>query len=112
MPSLLTQPRLIAAAATDIAEIRSAIGAANATAAGPTTGLVAAAQGEVSAATAALFGGYGKEYQAVLKQAAAFHEEFAAALAAAGKAYAQAEAANAGAMSGALGTFTSPIKSL
>jgi len=44
---------------------RSALGAANAAAAGPTTGLVAAAQDEVSAPTAALFGGYGQEYQAV-----------------------------------------------
>ncbi len=50
MPSLLTQPHLIAAAATDVAEINSAIGAANAAAAGPTPGLVAAAQDEVSAA--------------------------------------------------------------
>jgi hypothetical protein len=112
MPSLITQPQLIAAAAADVAELNSAIGAANAAAAGPTTGLVAAAQDEVSAATAALFGGYGKEYQAVLKQAAAFHEEFAAALAAAGNAYAHAEAANATAISGALRTLTSPIQSL
>ena len=50
MPNLLTQPHLIAAAATDVAEINSAIGTANAAAAGPTTGLVAAAQDEVSAA--------------------------------------------------------------
>jgi hypothetical protein len=99
MPSLITQPQLMATAATDLAEIRSAIGAANAVAAGPTTGLLAAAQDEVSAAAAALFDGYGKEYQALLKQAAAFHEEFAAALAAAGNAYAQAESTNAGAIS-------------
>ena len=106
MTSLITQPQLIAAAATDVAEINSAIGAAKAAAAGPTTGLVAAAQDEVSAVAAALFGGYGKEYQALLKQAAAFHEEFAAALAAAGNAYAQAEAANASAIS-AVGTTAS-----
>jgi hypothetical protein len=111
MPSLLTQPRLIAAAAADVAEINSAIGAAKAAAAGPTTGLVAAAQDEVSAAAAALFGGYGKEYQAVLKQAAAFHEEFAAALASAGNAYVAAEAANANAISGALGELTAPVQS-
>ena len=90
MPSLITQPQLIATAATDSAEINSVIGAAKAAAAGPTTGLVAAAQDEVSAVAAALFGGYGKEYQALLK-AAVFHEEFAAALAAAGNAYAQAK---------------------
>jgi PE-PPE domain/PE family len=95
MPSVIAQPQLMATATADLAEIRSAIGAANAAAAGPTTSLVAAAQDEVSAAAAALFGLYGKEYQAVLKQAATFHEEFAAALGAAGNAYAQAEAANA-----------------
>jgi PE-PPE domain/PE family len=111
MPGLITQPRLIAAAATDVAEINSAIGAAKAAAAGPTTGLVAAAQDEVSSAAAALFGGYGKEYHALLKQAAAFHEEFAAALASAGGSYTQAEVANAGAMllSDPAGTITTLV---
>ena len=69
MTSLLTQPQLIAAAATDVAEIKSAIGAANAAAAGPTTGLVAAAKDEVSAATARLFSSYAQEYQAEIGRA-------------------------------------------
>jgi PE-PPE domain/PE family len=86
------QPDLMAAAATDVAQIRSAIGAANVAAAGPTTGLVAAAGDEVSAATAALFNSYAREYQAVIGQAAAFHDEFAQLLATAGSAYTQAEA--------------------
>src|ERR1700753_636069 len=98
MPSVITQPQLIATAATDVEEIRSAIGAAKGAAVGPTTGLVAAAQDEVSAAVAALFGGYGKEYHSLLRQAAAFHGEFAATLAAAGNAYTAAETANAGAL--------------
>ena len=112
MTGLLTQPQLIDTAAGNLAEIRSAIGVAKAAAAGPTTGVVAAAGDEVSAATARLFGTYAKDYQAVLAQAAAFQEEFAAALAAAGNAYAAAEAANASAISGALGQLTSPIHSL
>ena len=99
MPSLIAQPQLMATAAADVDEINSVIGAAKAAAAGPTTGLVAAARDEVSAAAAALFAGYGKECQALLKQAAAFHEEFAAALTAARSAYAQTEAANASAIS-------------
>ena len=78
MTGLLTQPQLVTAAAADVAEIRWAIGAATSAAAGPTTGLAAAAQDEVSAVTTELFGGYAQEYQAVLKQAVAFHEEFAA----------------------------------
>jgi hypothetical protein len=112
MTSLLTQPQLINTAAGNLAEITSAIGVAKAAAAGPTTGVVAAAGDEVSAATAQLFGTYAKDYQAVLAHAAAFHEEFAAALASAGNAYAAAEAANASAISGALGQLTAPIHSL
>jgi PE-PPE domain/PE family len=95
MTSLLMQPQLVETAAADLAEIRSEISEAKAAAAGPTTGVVAAAQDEVSAAAAKLFGGYAQDYQAVLAQAAAFHEEFAAVLASAGSAYASAEAANA-----------------
>src|SRR5271166_4659521 len=92
MTSLLTQPQAIAEAATNVAGIRSAISAANAAAAGPTSGVLAAAGDEVSAAVANVFGLYGQEYQAVIRQAAAFHEQFVQALAAAGSAYAQAEA--------------------
>jgi hypothetical protein len=102
MSSLLTEPQLVETAAADVAEIRSAIRAAKAAAAGPTTGVAAAAADEVSAAAAKLFGGYAQEYQAVLAQAAAFHKEFAAALASAGNAYTTAEAANASVISSAL----------
>jgi hypothetical protein len=112
MTSLLTQPRLVETAAADLAEIRSEISAAKAAAAGPTTGMAAAAADEVSAATAKLFGAYAQEYQSVLAQAGVFHEEFAAALASAGNAYKAAEAANASAISGALGRLTAPIQSL
>ena len=112
MTSVITQPQLMASVAADIAEISSAIGAAKSAVAGPTTAVVAAAADEVSAAAAALFGRYGRQYQALLKQAAVFHEEFAAALAGAGQAYATAEAANAAAISGGLGQPTSPVHSL
>ncbi len=110
MTSLITQPQLIATAAGDAAEISSTISAAKAAAAGPTTSLVAAAEDEVSAITVTFFGGYGQEYQALLQQATVFHEEFVAALAAAGNAYSQAEAEAANAL-GALtgGAATSPV---
>jgi len=98
MTGVLTEPQLINTAAGNVAEIRSAIGAAKAAAAGPTTGVAAAAADEVSAAAAKLFGSYAQEYQAVLNQASIFHEDFAAALASAANAYAAAEAANASAM--------------
>ena len=87
---------LSAGAAADVANIGSQIGEARAAAAGSTTGLVAAAEDEVSAATAALFGAYGQQYQGLLQQAGAFHDQFAAALGAAGNAYAKAEAEIAG----------------
>jgi PE-PPE domain/PE family len=109
---LLTEPQLIDTAAENVAEVRSAIGAAKAAAAGPTTGLAAAAADEVSAAAAKLFGSYAREYQAVLNQATAFHDDFAAALTSAANAYAAAEAANASATSGSLGALTAPVRSV
>lgn len=109
MTSLLTEPQLLASAAEDLARIRGAIGAANSTAAGPTTGVAAAAADEVSVAISRLFGTYAQDYQAVIQQASAFHEQFVAALASAGTSYAAAESANAAAFAGALGRITSPI---
>jgi hypothetical protein len=106
MSYMTAQPDLMGAAAANVAGIQSAIAAANAAAAGPTTSLLAAAADEVSAATATLFGGYGQEYQAVIKQAAAFHDQFAQALAAAGLAYVETDIANAWI------AITSPIQSL
>ena len=51
----------------------------------------------MSTATATLFNQYAQDFQGVFNQAAAFHDEFAQALAAAGSVYAEAEAANAAA---------------
>lgn len=108
MTSLTTQPQLLATAAADTAQIGYDISAAKAAVAGPTTGLVAAAEDEVSALTRTLFTAYAEEYQAVLGQATAFHDEFARLLATAGDAYAGAEAQAAG----SLGTLTAPVRSL
>ncbi len=96
MTNVFVEPQAVAGAAADVANIGSRIGAARAAAAGPTTGLVAAAEDEVSAATAQLFGAYGQQYQGLLQQAAGFHEQFVATLAAAGNAYSQAEGEIAG----------------
>ncbi|WRO43731.1 PE family protein PE33 [Mycobacterium canetti] len=54
----------------------STLGAATAAAAAQTTGIVAAAHDEVSAAIAALFSAHGQAYQAASAQAAAFHTRF------------------------------------
>ena len=96
MTTLITEPQLLATAAADASAIGSAMNEAKAAAAGPTTGLVAAAQDEVSTITAQLFGAYGREYQALLQQAAAFHNEFVATLGAAGNAYSLTEGEAAG----------------
>ncbi len=113
MEYVITAPETLAATAADVERIGAAIGTASAAAAGPISGLPAAAEDEVSAAVAKLFGVYGQEYQAVVRQAVAFHSEFAQALAAAGNAYAQAETGNAALMSaptsfGALNSIVKP----
>jgi hypothetical protein len=106
MSYLTTQPDSIAAAAADLDEIRSAIGAASSAAAGRTTSLVAAAHDEVSAATAALFNIYATEYQAVVTQASSFHQHMVQLLSGSGLAYAETEIANT--LLGAGGGAASP----
>src|SRR3977135_276152 len=98
MPSMLfviAAPELVAAAAGDLASIGSTISAANAAAAAPTTGIVVAAQDEVSAVIAALVGSHAQEYQALSTQGAAFHEQFVQALNVGAGSYAATEAASA-----------------
>jgi PE-PPE domain/PE family len=105
MTYLIAEPEFMTAVAADVEQIGSAIGAANAAAAGPTSGVIAPAADEVSAAITKLFGQFGQEYRAAVAQAAVFHSQFARALTAAGGAYAAAEAAasNALGVSGAAG---------
>ena len=98
MSYVFASPELIAAASGDLTGIGSAIREANAAAAGSTTQVVAAAQDEVSAAIARLFGGYGQEFQALSAQTALFHDRFVQALSSGGGLYAAAEAANAAAL--------------
>ena len=92
MSYVLAEPQALASVAADIDELGSTITAANGDAAVPISGLAAAAADEVSEAIAKLFGAYGQQYQAVAARAAAFHSGFTQALAAAGSAYATAEA--------------------
>ncbi|KZS74050.1 hypothetical protein A4G29_14435 [Mycobacterium kansasii] len=78
MSYVLTAHEMAATAAVDVAGIRSAISTANAAAAAPISGVLAAAGDEVATAIATLFSGYGREYQAVMERAAAFHADFTA----------------------------------
>ena len=112
MSYMVTSPELLASTAADVQRIGSAIGAASTTAAGPTTGLVAAAQDEVSAAIAKLFGVYGEEYQGLLSQSTLFHSQFTQALAVAANAYTQAETANAAVLSEVSNAVKAPVQTL
>ena len=105
MSLLVMAPELLASAAADLKSISSALDAAHAAAAGPTTGLLAAGADEVSVAVASLFSGHGKAFQALSAQASTFHTQFVQALSGAQGAYAAAEAANAS-MAATAASFT------
>ena len=95
MSFVTAQPEALAAAASSLAGIGSAMSAGNAAAAAPTTGVVPAAADEVSALTAAQFVAHAQMYQAMAAQAAAIHQQFVATLGASSGSYAATEAANA-----------------
>ena len=94
MTFMSAQPQPIATGAADVAGIGSTIREANAAAARATTQVAAPAQDGVSAAISALFGSYGREYQALTAQTALFHDQFVQALTSGGNAYINTEAAS------------------
>lgn len=100
-------PDLVQGAAQDLAGIRSSLAEAATAATGPTTGLAAAAQDEVSIALASLFGNFGQEFQALSAQAQAFHEQFVNLISAGAGAYLSTEAANV--EQTLLGAMTDPM---
>lgn len=94
MSFVVAMPELIQGAAQDLAGIRSSLAEATAAATGPTTGVAAAAEDEVSIALASLFGNFGAEFQAVSAQAQVFHQEFLGLINAGANAYLGTEVAN------------------
>lgn len=94
MSFVIAAPEVMAAAATDLANIGSSISAASAAAAGPTMGILVAGADEVSVAISALFGSHAQGYQTLSAQLAAYHNQFVRALNAGAGSYASAEAAN------------------
>jgi triacylglycerol lipase len=117
MSYVIAAPEFVTAAAADLGNIGSTLNAANAAAATHTTGVLAAAEDEVSTAMAALFSAHGQGFHALGAQAAAFHDQFVRALNGAVGAYAAAEAANASplaAVAQAAHSFAafSPVKDL
>jgi PE family len=95
MSYVMAAPQLVEAAATDLAAIGSALGAAHVAAATPTRVLLPAAADEVSAGIAQLFSQHADGYQKLAGQAASFHGQFTQQLTASANAYASAEAAGA-----------------
>ncbi|MGB9308114.1 MAG: PE family protein, partial [Mycobacterium sp.] len=98
MSFVIAGPDFLASAATDLSNIGSTLSGANAAAATQTTGVLAAAEDEVSAAVAAVFSAHGQGFQRLSAQAAALHEQFVQALTAGAGSYASAEAANVAAV--------------
>ncbi|MCV7198798.1 PE family protein [Mycobacterium angelicum] len=90
-------PDFVGQAAGQLENVGSALNAASAAAAAPTTGLLAAAGDEVSAAIASLFSSHAQEFQAVNAQAAAFQSQFTNLLNAGAGSYLSTEVTNAGA---------------
>ena len=80
MSYLVATPETVASAASDLAGIGTSISAANSAAGAPITGVIAVAEDEVSAAIASLFSGHGRQFQALITQAAAFQTQFVQAL--------------------------------
>lgn len=91
---VIAAPEALAAASADLTGIEEAIKGAAAAAAPSTTGILAAAGDEVSAAIAKFFGSHADGFQALNAQTTLFQAQFERALRAAGEAYAAAEAAN------------------
>jgi pyridoxal/pyridoxine/pyridoxamine kinase len=98
MPSVITQPEALAAAAGKLHTINEALKAGNAAAAAPTVGIVPVAGDLVSALTAAQFASHAQLYQTVSAHAAAVQEFMATMLSASAGSYAATEAANSAAV--------------
>jgi PE family len=92
---VIAAPEAPTVASGNVTGVGEAIRGAAAAAAPSTTGIVAAAGDEVSAAISNLFGRYAHEFQSLTAQATLFHSQFERAVSAAAGAYAAAEAANA-----------------
>ncbi len=112
MSFVIAAPETLVRAASDLANIGSTLGAANAAALGPMTELLAAGADEVSAAIASLFAAHGQAYQAVSAQMSAFHAQFVQTFTAGAGAYASAEAAAAAPLEGLLNIVNTPTQLL
>lgn len=94
MSLVMAVPEFLADAADDLATLSSALDAAHAAAAGPTTRILSAAADEVSTMAAQVFSLHAARFQALGARAAAFLDQHVQALQAAADGYANTEAAS------------------
>src|ERR1700757_770621 len=95
MSYVIAAPEYVAAAATDLANIGSAISDANSAALGPVSSVLPAGADEVSASISALFDAHAQAFQALSAAAESFHTQFVQLMSAGAEQYALTEAANA-----------------
>ena len=111
--SLVTvAPELVGQAAGHLQNIGSALTEATAAASAPTTGVLAPAADEVSAALTALLGSHAQEFRALSAKAATFHNQFVGLLNAGTGAYVDAEFANAAAVTGGAIASSTPLNDI
>jgi PE family len=94
--SFVISPEWVQAAAQDLEGLRSALLEASDSTAAVTTKIAPAAADEISAAVAAMFGGWGDEFQVISAQTQAFHADFVRTLNSSVGAYLNAESAIVG----------------
>ena len=94
MTFVIAAPELVTSAASELDLIGSKLGAANAVAVAPTTGLLPAAADEVSAAIASVFTSHAQDFQSLSARATTLYQQFVHAINGAGNAYAVAEVGN------------------
>jgi len=112
-PWVIAAPEYVAVAASDLANIGSSIGSANAAALAPTSGVLAAGADEVSAMIAALFSSHAQAYQALSAQAASFHAQFVQLMNGGATQYALTEAANLQSIEqAAVGAVNGPVQAM
>ncbi|OBG01477.1 PE family protein [Mycolicibacter sinensis] len=107
MSFVTTQPEAMAATASNLQAIGSAMTAQSAAAAAPTTGIAPAGTDEVSVLQATQFAAYGQLYQQISAQAAAIQEMFVNTLRTSADSYGSTETANSAAAG--LGTATAGL---
>lgn len=97
MAFVTARPESLAAAASRLQQIGSALEAQHAATATPMTGVVPAAADEVSLLTAAKFATHAQTFQSMSAQAAAMHQPLVSTLQTSAGSYAATESANAAA---------------